>query len=318
MPSFNPSSLPDLSNRVFLVTGGNAGIGQQTILYLAHKNATIYMGCRSATKGQAAIDIIKETVPSAKIHLLILDHMDLSTIISAAKTFTSKETRLHGLINNAGIMAIPLEMSKEGWESQWQTNYISHFLLTQLLLPTMLATAKVSQPGDVRIVNVTSVGHSYFAPKVGIDFKDINQERGSGGIWSRYGQSKLANILHVKELNRLYGPNGIKKGDGEIWTAAVHPGNIYTNLSKNATYMGINSPLVVKFLNLIGAFIPVEQGAYTSLFCAGSEEMKEYMSGGYFVPLGKMAKPSKSAQDADMARELWEWSIEELSARKLL
>ncbi|KAH6679517.1 hypothetical protein B0J14DRAFT_299408 [Halenospora varia] len=318
MPSFNPFSLPDLTGKVFLITGGNAGIGQQTILYLVQKNAIIYMGCRSSTKGQAAVDTIKQAVPTAQVHLLILDHMDLSSVVAAARTFISKETRLHGLINNAGIMALPLEMSKDGWESQWQTNYISHFLLTQLLLPTMLATAKVSQQGDVRIVNVTSVGHSYFAPKVGIDFQDINQERGSGGIWSRYGQSKLANILHAKELDRLHGPNGVKKGEGEIWTAAVHPGNIYTDLSKNATYMGINSPLVVKFLNLVGAFIPVQQGAYTSVFCAASAEMKASMSGGYFVPLGRLSKPSKNAQDAEMATRLWEWTIDELSTRKFL
>src|SRR6187402_709914 len=118
MSLFNPSSLPDLSNKVFLVTGGNAGIGFQTILHLVRKNAKVYMGCRSATKGTAAIASIRELVPNANIHLLILDHMNLSSVVSAAKEFASKEPKLHGLINNAGIMAVPFEKSKDGWESQ--------------------------------------------------------------------------------------------------------------------------------------------------------------------------------------------------------
>lgn len=316
MPPFDPSSLSDLTGKVFLVTGGNAGIGYQTILHLARKNATVYMGCRSALKGRNAIASIQKLVPEADINLLVLDHMDLSSVGSAAKAFASKEPKLHGLINNAGIMAVPFEKSKDGYESQWQTNYLSHFLLTQHLLPTLLATARSSRPGEVRIVNVTSVGHSHFAPKAGIEFEDINQEK--GGVWSRYGMSKLANVLHAKELNRLYGPNGVKKEEGEIWTAAVHPGNIYTDLSKNATYFGISSPIMAKVLNLLGAFIPVEQGAYTSVFCAASEGMTREGSGAYFVPFGKMAKPSRNAQDGELAAKLWGWTVDELAKKDLL
>jgi NAD(P)-dependent dehydrogenase (short-subunit alcohol dehydrogenase family) len=316
MPSFDPSSLPDLSGKVFLVTGGNAGIGYETILHLVRKHATVYMGCRSTIKGRSAIASIQELVPKADIHLIVLDHMDLSSVISAAKDFASKQPKLHGLINNAGIMAVPFEKSKDGYESQWQTNYLSHFLLTQHLLPTLLSTARSSPPGDVRIVNVTSVGHSGFAPKSGIEFEDINQEK--GGVWSRYGMSKLANVLHAKELNRLYGPNDVKKQEGEIWTAAVHPGNIYTDLAKNATYFGINSPVMAKMLNLLGAFIPAEKGAYTSVFCTASEQMKREGSGGYFVPLGKMAKPSKNAQDGELAAKLWKWTIDEFAKKEML
>ncbi|KAF4633028.1 hypothetical protein G7Y89_g5100 [Cudoniella acicularis] len=316
MPSFHPSTLPDLTDKVFLVTGGNAGIGYQTILHLAQRNASIYMGCRSESKGKAAVSSIKDLVPTANIQLLILDHMDLSSVAAAAQDFIRRETKLHVIVNNAGIMAVPFEMSKDGYESQWQTNYMSHFLLTELLLPILLATAKVSKPGDVRVVNVTSVGHSHFAPKSGIEFDDINQEQ--GGVWSRYGMSKLANILHEKELNRLYGPNGVKKGDGEIWTAAVHPGNIYTDLAKNASYFGMTSPLIGKLLNLLGVFIPVDQGAYTSVFCAASADMKKNMSGEYFVPLGKLSKPSKNAQNLEMAAKLWDWNIKEFKGREML
>lgn len=185
---FDPSTLPDLTGKVYLITGGNAGIGYQTALVLAQQNATTYIGCRSQTRGQEATSSILSSVSTAKLHLLILDHMNLSSVVAAAASFASQEPKLHCLINNAGIMAVPFEISKDGFESQWQTNYVAHWLLTHHLLPTLLSTAKASQPGDVRIVNVTSVGHR-FAPKGGIAFDDINQV--NGGLWSRYGQSKL-------------------------------------------------------------------------------------------------------------------------------
>jgi NAD(P)-dependent dehydrogenase (short-subunit alcohol dehydrogenase family) len=98
------------------------------------------------------------------------------------KKFTGKEPRFHALIDNAGIMAVPFEMGKDGYESQWQTNYVAHWLLTHHLLPTILATAEVSESGKVGIANDTSVGHRY-NPKGGIDFQDINQVReGSGPL----------------------------------------------------------------------------------------------------------------------------------------
>jgi len=315
MLAFTPASLPDLSGKVYLITGGNAGIGYETIIHLVRKNAKVYMGARSETKGLAAISSIQKLVPNADIHLLLFDHMDLSSIIRAAKEFTTKETRLHGLINNAGIMAVPFELSKDGYESQWQTNYLAHWLLTQHLLPTLLSTARISPPGAVRIINLTSGGHNY-APSPGIDFADLNQLR--GGLWNRYGQSKLGNILHAKSLNALYGPEGSKKDEGEIWTAAVHPGNIYTNLSKNAKFLGPLSPLFGPVLNALGVFTPAERGAYTSVFCATSAEFEKGMSGEYFVPVARIGKPSKHARDGIMAEKLWKWTEEEFKGKGLL
>ncbi len=106
-----------------------------------------------------------------------------------------------------------------------QINYLSHWLLTHHLLPLLEKTAKTSKPGDVRIVDVTSVGHN-LAPRGGINFKDTKLE--SSGAMTRYGQSKLGNVLHAKELDRRYGPNRKPQEGGEIWTAAVHPGNFDT------------------------------------------------------------------------------------------
>ena len=107
-----------------------------------------------------------------------------------------------------------------------QTNYLSHWLLTKLLLPLLLATASASPPGAVRIVAVTSDGHARFAPAGGISFDEV--ALASKGAMVRYGQSKLANVLHAKELNRRFGPQAADKTAGEIWTAAVHPGHINT------------------------------------------------------------------------------------------
>jgi NAD(P)-dependent dehydrogenase (short-subunit alcohol dehydrogenase family) len=137
-----------------------------------------------------------------------------------------KETALHGLINNAGIMGVPFAMTSDGYESQFQTNYLSHWLLTHHLLPLLNSTAASSTPGGVRIVNVTSDGHMRFPPKGGINLDDINLE--SEGSMVRYGQSKLANILHAKELHRSFGPKDGEQGSAEIWVAAVHPGHIDT------------------------------------------------------------------------------------------
>ncbi|EOO03015.1 putative short chain dehydrogenase protein [Phaeoacremonium minimum UCRPA7] len=202
--TFHPDTLPNLKGKVFIVTGGNSGIGYYTVAHLAEHGAHVYMGVRATDKGAAAIANIKKTYPSAKnIDLLQMDLMDLTSVVAAARRFLTLETALHGLVNNAGIMATPFEITKDGHEAQWQTNYLSHWVLTEQLLPLMLRTAKTLSPGSVRIVNLTSSGH-LGAPKGGINFNDLSLKDGS--TWTRYGQSKLANVLHTKTLHKMYGP----------------------------------------------------------------------------------------------------------------
>jgi NAD(P)-dependent dehydrogenase (short-subunit alcohol dehydrogenase family) len=201
------------------------------VLHLASHHARVYLCARTESKAQAAISSIKVSITSAHpgaevdIRFLHMDLTSLSSVATAAHTFLSQETRLHGLVNNAGIMATAFTITPDGYEEQWQVNYLSHYLLTSMLLPTLLATASApgSKDGDVRIVDVTSIGHNY-SPKAGIDFADINQEK--GGVWTRYGQSKLGNILHAKLLNQRLGPRS--DAVSKIWTAAVHPGSVDT------------------------------------------------------------------------------------------
>lgn len=308
-----PFALPPLAGKVYLVTGGNTGVGFHTVDEVAKHGARVYMGARSPSKAEDAIKRIRAETPAADVHFLQLELMDLQSVVAAAKQFKKKETKLHGLVNNAGIMATPFALSGDGFEAQWQTNYLSHWLLTWHLLDTMSKTLQEegNVPGSVRVVNVTSDGHS-FAPKGGTDFVDINQEK--GGLWSRYGQSKLGNILHVKQLNALFGPDGTEGAKRGIWAAAVHPGHLDTNLNKQTAL----PKFVNTVLRVVGAYSHAREGAYISVFAVASPEFKAGDSGAYFVPGHKRKQPSKAARDMELAGRLWKWTEDEMRKRNLL
>ncbi|KAF5000788.1 hypothetical protein FDECE_11124 [Fusarium decemcellulare] len=315
-PSFSPDSLPDLSDRVYLVTGGNTGIGKSTVVALASRGATVYMGARSESKAIATINEITSQLPSARIHFLSLDLSSFQSVISAAKKLRSEETVLHGLVNNAGIMGVPFSMTEDGYEVQFQTNYLSHWLLTYHLLPLLQATATTS-PNVVRIVNVTSDGHARFPPKGGIAFENTPLENESA--MTRYGQSKLANILHAKELHALYGPSEPSR-QATILVAAVHPGHIDTNLNKQATGTAPSSVLraVTPIMRCLGILDEQAKGAWSSLFAVASDKFEANDSGAYVIPYAKIGTPSAAAQDKELAKRLWEWTKNELSGRGLL
>ena len=269
------------------------------------------MGVRSSAKGSAAIASIKALYPKAQITLLEMDHLSLSSVTSAARLFLSKEKVLHALINNAGIMATPFEKTKDGYEAQWQTNYLAHWVLTSHLLPLMLETSKTVSPGSVRVVNLSSSGH-YSAPKGGIDFKDTSLPHASG--MTRYGQSKLANVLHVKTLNKHYGPDSpsSKTGRGEIWTTAVHPGLVESQLGARAALPGWFRVVLAPYVAL-GGRMDGDTGSWTSVFCAASPEMKREHSGGYFQRIADPAGwQSGLAKDADLAETLSEWTTHQM------
>jgi NAD(P)-dependent dehydrogenase (short-subunit alcohol dehydrogenase family) len=271
------------------------------------------MCARSESKGTAAISRIKSTYVLARISLLEMDHTSLSTVVAAAKLFLSKEQALHGLVNNAGIMATPFEVTQDGFESQWQTNYLAHWVLTSYLLPLMLQTSKSLPPGSVRIVNLSSSGH-HSAPKGGINLADTSLKDASP--MTRYGQSKLANILHTKTLDKEYGPNSAsaRLGDGEIWSATVHPGLVDTNIGAHAEL-----PLLLKVViapyKALGGAIDADKGAWTSIFCAASPEMKREHSGAYFQ---RIADPrgwqSSAAKDVELAAKLEDWTRQKLES----
>merc|ERR1711977_120003 len=163
------------------------------------------------------ISEIKKAVPNGNVSFLQLDLSSFESVKKAAEEFKGKSDRLDILVNNAGIMATPYSKTNEGYEIQFGTNHMGHALFTKLLLPTLLKTAET--PGaDVRVVNLSSEGHN-MAPNGGILFDQAALEK--VGPWARYGQAKLANILHAREL---------QKHHPSLTATALHPGVIVTDL----------------------------------------------------------------------------------------
>ncbi|TVY34224.1 putative oxidoreductase, partial [Lachnellula subtilissima] len=207
--SFTPATdIPDLSGKVIFITGGNTGLGKESALQLAaHDPSHIYLSCRNGSKAAAAIQDIQSTVPSARLTFIQCDLTSLASVLAAAQEFTRLESRLDILMLNAGIMAVPPSTTHDGYEVQFGTNHVGHALLTKLLMPTLLRTAEAGADGDVRVVALSSIAH---VTASGIQFGALKSA--DGGLatnMTRYGQSKLANILFVRELQRRYGGRGV-------------------------------------------------------------------------------------------------------------
>lgn len=313
MPKFNPStSLPALTGKPYIVTGATSGIGYYTSLHLAGAGAHVYICARSTAKGETTRSQILEVHPNAKISVLVMDHTKLSTVVSAAKEFSAKEKECFGLVNNAGIMATPFNITADGYEEQWQTNHLAHWVFTFHLLPVLRSTAAkyAEQKGAVRIVYLSSVGH-YSAPTGGIVFEDTSLESIRGSPMNRYGQSKLANVLHAKALNKAYGPDS-QAGKGEIWISAINPGLVRSSLGNKAEARGVLEA-VAKLAGWVGQAIDADQGSWTSLHCAAGKDMKREESGSYWQ---RMCNPngwqSANAKDEGLIEKLEEWTRAEM------
>ncbi|KAH7082301.1 putative carbonyl reductase [Paraphoma chrysanthemicola] len=295
--TFHPNDLGDLSDRVYVVTGATGGIGYYTTARLAEHHAHVYLCARTKEQGDTTRSRIQSTYHNARLSILVMDHTRLSTVVTAAKEFCSSETRLDGLVNNAGIMATPFALTNDGYEEQWQTNYLAHWVLTWHLLPMMLQTSLRADlaPGRVRIVNLSSSGH-YWAPKDGINFTDIALEASNG--MARYGQSKLANVLHSGILHKLFGPGSLSSiaNRGELWVSTVHPGLVKSGLD-------------IAPYRWVGGEINADKGSWTTLFCVAGAAMKRNDCGKYWQ---RMTNPngwqSASSEDLGLAERLEEWT----------
>ncbi|KAL3424003.1 oxidoreductase [Phlyctema vagabunda] len=294
---FKPDKdIPDLSGKVILVTGGNIGLGKESCLQLAkHSPEHIYLAARSPEKGEAAIRDIHTAIPGAKISFLRCDLASLDSVREAARDFISKSSRLDILILNAGVMALPPSTTKEGYEMQFGTNHVGHALLTKLLLPTLLKSAEGEH--DVRVVALSSIGH-VFAPSSGVDFNTIKTDQKDTSTWARYGASKLANILFIRELARRY---------PSIKAMAVHPGVVATNLY--ATFEG--DSLVGKANQVLKRIFyqTTESGTRGQLWAATS---KDVVSGEYYTPIGVLGQGTGLSKDVKLAEKLWDWTEGEL------
>ncbi|KAK7408996.1 hypothetical protein QQX98_008815 [Neonectria punicea] len=290
--------IPPLTGKVNLVTGGNAGLGKQAVFEFArHNPSQIWLASRNLDKARAAAGEIKQTIPEAPIKLLQLDLGSFDSVKKAAKTVLSESNRLDILMLNAGIMAVPPGLTKDGYEIQFGTNHMGHALLAKLLLPMMEKTANIDPEADVRIVSLTSYGHT-FAAKGGCRFDTAKTTADSLGAYGRYYQSKLANVLWIRQLAKQY---------PQFTAAAVHPGVVRTQLMEGATA----TPTVVRALAKVGNMFlaPVEKGVKNQLWASVSKDVK---SGEYYEPVGIGGLASDDGKDDDAAKKLWDWTEKEL------
>ena len=289
--------IPDLTGLRAVVTGANSGLGLHTALELARHGAFTTLACRDEVRGRAALDRVRAQLGdgSGTADLALVDLADLSSVRHFAESWHGP---LDILVNNAGIMATPYAKTADGFESQLGTNHLGHFALTGLLLPAL------REARAARVVSVSSIGH-----RMGrIDFDDLQSER-RYQRWLAYGQSKLANLLFMRELTRR-----LNRAGSTICATAAHPGGADTDLFTG--FAGRSGPLasVSKRVSQLLAQ-PASAGALPSLYAA---TMPDVIPADYFGPSGAgeaRGNPVRvvmnaRARDAAVGRRLWDVSQE--------
>lgn len=261
-----------LEGKKYIVTGGNSGIGFATVEQLAKQGANVILACRKISEGEKARSRILLNIPNAKIEIMNLDLSDLSSVRRFAEDFCNKNSELHGLVNNAGVMFTPEGKTKDGFETQFGTNHLGHFLLTELLLPTL------KQSAPARIVILSSCFHDNAQGREGkIFFEDLNFEKRKYDGWEAYAQSKLANLLYARQLGKRLSNTGIT-------AVSVHPGWVRTNLIRGFMPLWVQNILLMPIFKLAGMIEPWE-GAQTTLYSLLAPEIENH-NGAYFSQKG--------------------------------
>jgi retinol dehydrogenase-12 len=269
-------------DRTFLVTGANTGIGLATATALAEQGGRVYVACRSAARGEAAVASIKAATGNDAVAFLPLDLADLESVRACAARFLALGEPLHVLINNAGL-AGRQGVTIQGFEQAFGINHLGHFVLTTALLDCLVASA------PSRIVNVSSESH--YAAR-GIDFGELRQRgRGLTGM-HQYAVSKLCNVLFTQELARRLDGTGVT-------SYALHPGRVASDIWRRVPWP--IRPLITSRM------ISTTEGARTSVYCATSEEVAG-ASGRYYDKCAEL-EPSRRATP-ELAAELWKVSEE--------
>ena len=290
-------SIPPQRGKTMLVTGANSGIGYQAALALARQGAHVLLGCRDAGKGQAALQQLQREAPGASAEVRLLDLASLASVRALAEQLVGSGQPLDVLINNAGLMALPKrELTPDGFERQFGTNHLGHFALTGLLVPALL---RGTAP---RVVTVSSLAHRN--GKVELD--NLQSER-RYVPWETYQNSKLANLLFAKELDRRARAQGSK-----LLSIPVHPGVSRTNIVSNGPGPG---DLRSKLLFTFGKPLTQDDamGALPTLYAATDPQARggEYIGPDGFMELRgypKVVQPRPRALEEEAARQLWEAS----------
>jgi NAD(P)-dependent dehydrogenase (short-subunit alcohol dehydrogenase family) len=278
-----PAEEMTLKDKVVMITGANSGIGKAATLALAKMGANVVMVVRNKEKGEVARSEIIRGSQNALVDLLIADLSSLESVRRLATEFEKKYSKLHVLINNAGLFNQRRHVTADGYENTFATNYLAPFLLTNLQLDQLKASA------PSRIINVSSVGHY----NGHINFNDLNLEKEYGG-WKAYGQSKLALVLFTHELAKKLQGTGVTVN-------SVHPGTVATNIwTRPFGPVGFIMALPKLFMTR------PEQGAQTIVYLASSPDARN-LSGEYLEKL-KVKKSSDESYDEEIAQRLWDVS----------
>ena len=289
----------DLTGKRVIVTGASGGLGEETARALASKGAAVTITARDIPKGEAVAAKIRESTGNQNVDIWKLELADLDSVRAFAEGWRAEHDKLDLLINNAGIMACPLARTDAGWESQFATNRVGHFLLTCLLAPALKAAA------PARIVNLSSAGH-HFSP---VDFDDPFFEKREYDKWVSYGQSKSANILFAVGLEQRLSTAGVH-------ATAVHPGGIRTELGRHLTDEDIAVMVGRAGVDDADAFQAgfksIPQGAATSVWAATSPDL-EGRGGLYLEDCHVAELGGGGLRDGGYA----EWALDPEGAEKL-
>jgi NAD(P)-dependent dehydrogenase (short-subunit alcohol dehydrogenase family) len=298
----------DLTGRRFVITGAASGLGRESARALASHGASVTLLARSPDRAQNAVAEVGAWVPGADLEPGVADLGDLESICSFADSFLAAHEAVDVLINNAGVMACPFGHTANGFETQFGTNHLGHFLLTSLLYPAIRAGEKP------RVVTLTSAGHS----RADVNLEDPNFERTEYSEWVAYGQAKTANALFARELAK-------RAGDSGLLSFSVHPGGILTDLGRH-----LNDDLIHDMADFArrrsGAasetgesssmhFKSIEAGAATQVWASTAPELTGH-NGAYLADCGVGvlgADPGVNGfmpylLDDDHAARLWELS----------
>lgn len=283
----------DLTGRVAVVTGATTGLGLETARALAAGGAEVVLCGRTAEKCEAAAEAISETVSAAKLSNAVFDLADLPTVRTGAASILEQHPVINVLVNNAGVMFTPEGRTAQGFETQFGTNHLGHFVLTNHLLDALRAGA------PARIVNLSSAGH--YSGQIRWD--DLHFETEPYDKFEAYGQSKTANILFSVELDRRLTDTGVRAN-------AVHPGMIFTDLARHMTaddMTEMQRRAAARAASGAGPGLPdfksVQQGAATSVWAAVSAEMADV--GGAYCEDAAVSAAADYATDTDYAARLW-------------
>lgn len=298
----------DLSGKVALVTGASGGLGAETARALAARGAHVTLTARDTAKAEKVAAEIRAAHPAAQLEVraLSLDRPD--SVRGFAKGWLAEHRALHLLLDNAGVMACPLARTPEGWEMQFATNHLGHFLLSALLVPALRAGA------PARVVNTSSGGHR-MSPVV---FDDIHFERRPYDKWAAYGQAKSANVLHAVELDRRLAAHGVR-------AFGVHPGMIVTELGRHLTpddIAQLQARAKDRSSSGLATWKTPQQGAATQCWAATAPELdgrgglylEDCQVSGTTPPPGSLGAEGW-ALDPEAAARLWSVSEETLGER---